>query len=112
MGLTVLLHCSDLEATRDFYTATLGFTCKDTAGGTITVEKEGARLLFTEQDLWRSAPSCTGTLYIAAQDVDTFYDSVRHAVPVAWELQDMPYGSREFGIRDCNGYLIAFQQQV
>ena len=110
MSLTILLHCNDLKATREFYESTLGFTMGETAEGTITAEKEGAKLLFTEQNLWGGAPSCTGTLYITIRDIDTFYDSVRDAAPMAWELQDMPYGSREFGIKDCNGYLIAFQQ--
>jgi len=30
----------------------------------------------------------------------------------AWQLQDMPYGSREFGVRDCNGCHLAFAQQA
>ena len=110
MSLTILLHTSDLKATREFYTSMLGFTVEETAEGTITVEKEGAKLLFTEQNLWGSAPSCTGTLYITVSDVDAFYDSIRAIASVAWELQDMPYGSREFAIKDCNGYCIAFQQ--
>jgi len=45
-------------------------------------------------------------------DVDAYYATVKDAASVAWPLQDMPYGSREFGVVDCNGYHLAFQQQV
>lgn len=111
MTLAVLLRCKDLHETRTFYESMLGFTASAAAERTLTVEKGSAKLLFTEQDLWRGDPACTGTLYISVPDVDDFHARVRGLAPLAWELQDMPYGSREFGIRDCNGYLLAFHQQ-
>ena len=111
MTLAVLLRCNDLHETRAFYESKLGFIATDTAENTVTLEKGGAKLLFTEQDLWHGAPACTGTLYIAVPDVDDFHARVRGLAPLAWGLQDMPYGSREFGIKDCNGYLLAFAQQ-
>ncbi|MCM5682667.1 bleomycin resistance family protein [Schlegelella sp. S2-27] len=111
MTLSVLLRCNDLNETRRFYESTLGFIATATAERTVTLEKGGAKLLFTEQDLWHGDPACTGTLYITIPDVDDFHVRVRGLAPLAWELQDMPYGSREFGIKDCNGYLLAFQQK-
>lgn len=112
MTLTVLLRCNDLDETRQFYASTLGFTATQTAERTLTVVKDTAKLLFTEQDLWGGDPACTGTLYFTVADVDGFYALVRDLAPLAWELQDMPYGAREFGIRDCNGYFLAFQQKA
>ena len=52
MPLTLLLHCTDLAQTGSFYDTALGFRVVASAGNTITVEKDGARLLFTGQPLW------------------------------------------------------------
>jgi len=112
MSLTAVLRCHNLHDTREFYESRLGFTAAHTAEGTLTVDKEGAKLIFTEQNLWNSHPVFTGTLYFTVKDVDSYYASIQEVVSLAWELQGMPYGTREFGIKDCNGYLLAFQQKM
>ncbi|NUT77793.1 bleomycin resistance family protein [Pseudomonas sp. C1C7] len=110
MALTLLLRCSDLDGTRRYYRDTLGFTVFDSAQSTLTVVLEDCRITFTQQDLWGTAMACSGTIYCAISEVDRYYDSVKDKVEIAWPLQDMPYGSREFGVRDCNGYYLAFAQ--
>jgi predicted enzyme related to lactoylglutathione lyase len=111
VSLTLLLRCSNLEETRTFYQSVLDFNVTD-AAGTITVEKHGGKLIFTTQDLWENQPAFSGTIYFTVPDADGFFCSVKDKVNVAWPIQDMPYGSREFGIKDCNGYYLAFQQQL
>jgi predicted enzyme related to lactoylglutathione lyase len=110
MALSLLLRCDDVGQTRSFYRDMLGFQVTDTADGTLTVERFGGRLIFTKADLWRSAPCCSGTIYFAVDDVDALCASLGRMASLAWALQDMPYGGREFGITDCNGYCIAFRQ--
>lgn len=112
MALTPLLRCIDLAQTRTFYASVLGFAVADTSQGTLTVEHHGSRIVFTADDLWESGPTLSGTLYITVPDVDGCHAAIGAKVPLAWPLQDMPYGSREFGVADCNGYLLAFQQQA
>ena len=112
MSLSILLRCLDVEQTRTFYESVLGFSVAATAGNTITVTKAGANLVFTKEDLWNSSPSFSGTIYITVADVDQYFSSIACNATVAWPLQSMPYGSREFAITDCNGYLIAFQQDA
>jgi len=29
-----------------------------------------------------------------------------------WPIEDMSYGTREFGIEDCNGYILAFARRT
>lgn len=111
MSLTLLLRCNSIDETRAFYRSVLGFGVADTAEGTLTVERAGAKVIFTRQDLWNSLPTCSGTLYFTVPDADSYFASVRDRVSVAWPIQDMPYGTREFGIIDCNGYTLAFRQQ-
>lgn len=112
MSLTLLLLAHDLAETRQFYKTALGFGVRDTPGGTLTVEKYGGVLIFTSGDLWRSPPGFSGTIYFRVPDADGVFASVKDKVTVVWPIQDMSYGSREFGIKDCNGYHLGFQQQA
>lgn len=112
MSLTLLLHGNDLQATRKFYESILGFDAHDSAEGTLTVQKQGSKLIFTSADLWQIPAGLSGTIYFTIPDADNYLSSIRGNANVAWPIQDMPHGSREFGIKDCNGYLLAFQQQV
>ena len=111
MTVTLLLRCNNIEETRAFYTS-LGFAVSDSAEATLTAEKYGGKLIFTAQDLWTSGPVCSGTIYFTVPDVDACFVSIKDKAVLAWPLQDMPYGSREFGVTDCHGYTLAFQQQV
>ncbi|MFK0088671.1 VOC family protein [Pseudomonas sp. NPDC090755] len=110
MPLSVLLHCNNLNSTRACYQA-LGFTVTDTPESTLTVALEDCRLVFTEQHLWPTPVSLSGTLYLAISDVDHYFERVKDQADIAWPVQLMPYGSREFAVRDCNGYLLAFTQR-
>ncbi|SFM55250.1 VOC family protein [Variovorax sp. OV329] len=110
MALTLLLRCRELEETREFFHTVLGFNTVESAESTLTVEKEGGKLIFTTQDLWSAAPGLSGTIYFSVPDVEGFWNEVKDKTPIAWPIQDMPYGAREFGLRDVNGYLLAFRQ--
>jgi catechol 2,3-dioxygenase-like lactoylglutathione lyase family enzyme len=112
MSLTLLLRCRDLEETREFYHTVLGFHTVESAESTLTVEKEGGKLIFTTQDLWSAEPGLSGTIYFPLADVEGFWNAVKDRTPIAWPIQDMPYSAREFGLRDCNGYFLAFRQAV
>lgn len=112
MSLSLLLRCNDLARTRAFYEQLPGFTVHASAENTLTVQAHGATLVFTAQDLWKRPLALSGTVYITVADVDACYAGMKDEAAIAWPLQDMPHGSREFALTDCNGYLLAFQQQV
>jgi hypothetical protein len=52
------------------------------------------------------------TLYFQMSGVRAFFEMVRHRAPVVWPLETMDYGQLEFGIRDVNGYVLAFAERV
>lgn len=108
-ALTLLLRCESIQKTRDFYRSALGFSVTDSAEGTLTAERFKATLIFTSADLWGYAPQCSGTFYFTVPDLDRYYAEVIETLKPSWPLQIMPYGSREFGISDCNGYTLAFR---
>jgi uncharacterized glyoxalase superfamily protein PhnB len=103
---------SRLEETRQFYQSTLGFNVRDTREGTLTVERYGGALIFTSGDLWKTPLGFSGTIYFTVRDADGYFASIKDKVAVAWPIQDMSYGSREFGVRDCNDYHFAFRQEA
>jgi uncharacterized glyoxalase superfamily protein PhnB len=59
----------------------------------------------------RKGPKFTGQLYISldtADEVDALWAKVKDHAEVLYAVDDFDYGSREFGIRDDNGYHLAF----
>lgn len=47
-------------------------------------------------------------LYIDVDDVDTLYDGLKHRVAVVVDPHATFYGTREFYVQDCNGYILGF----
>ena len=112
MPINVLLKCHHLETTKSFYRDILDFEVCDWEDGTSTVRKDDCTIIFTSEDHWPGHPKCTGTIYLFINDVDTYYESIKDKAIVLWPLQDMPYGTREFGIKDYDEYHIAFAQKT
>jgi uncharacterized glyoxalase superfamily protein PhnB len=67
-------------------------------------------LMVSTGDHLGDRPSFSGTLYIDMDGVERFYEQVEGHVTIVWPLQVMPYGQKEFGVRDCNGYVLAFSE--
>ena len=112
MAINLLLKCHDTETTKSFYEDILGFNVSDTPGDTCTVEKEGGVITITKEDLWGGYPKCTGTIYCLIDDVDKYYESIKDKAIVLWPLQNMPYDTREFGVKDYDEYHLAFAQRI
>lgn len=55
-------------------------------------------------------PVCSGTLYFYPDGVDALADELRGKVEFAWGPEVMEYGMKEFGVRDPNGYYLAFTE--
>jgi uncharacterized glyoxalase superfamily protein PhnB len=56
-------------------------------------------------------PRFTGTIYFDVEDVEGLWDTVGPTADVVWPIADMDYGTREFGIRDPDGYVLAFAER-
>ena len=111
MSITLLLRCQDMEKTANFYRSILGFRVTELAG-MLTVEKQGGKIVFTDRDLWNVPVTCSGTVYFTVPDIEAYYSQLEDKNIVVWPIQDMPHGIIEFGILDCNGYYLAFQQKT
>ena len=52
------------------------------------------------------------TLYIDVEDIKGLYGQVQNRVTILHEMTTTSYGTREFTIQDCNGYVLTFAQAV
>ena len=111
----------DAEASLRFYTETLGFTVQNQMSdddGTPTwcaLKWGNARVMFYSAASLDQPPgpsAMTGVLYFNPADVRALWAHLKDRAEVAWPLEEMPYGMLEFAIRDCNGYILSFGQQV
>ena len=113
--LVPVLKVANLERAVDFYTGVLGFTviwrAANDGGGEICMLHAGSTdvLLSTGSHLG-DRPTFTGTLYFHMNNVREFFDRIRNKAEVVWPLETMDYGQTEFGIRDCDGYTLAFAE--
>ncbi len=55
-------------------------------------------------------PVCSGTFYLYPNDVGAIAEELRGMVEFAWGPEVMDYGMNEFGVRDPNGYYLAFTE--
>ncbi len=106
----------DLRETLEFY-ALLGCESRaanfDPVSSTwAEVSRDGITLqLYTEPPHGTpDSPVMSGTLYIYPENVLALAEEWRGKVPFAWAPEVMDYGMREFGLRDPNGYYLAFTE--
>lgn len=110
--MNLLLKCADLEETKAFYAEILEFEVSASAERTCTVQKAGGTIIFTDEQLWEGHPHCTGTIYFFLPNVDEYYDAIKDKAILRWPLENQSYGTREFGVKDCNGYTLAFARRI
>ena len=115
-GIMPALRVADMQKAVEWYTDRLGFELcwrkPGDGGGENSMLRAGAvtMMLSTGQHLGEK-PALTGTLYFNVADVGNLYDSVKDKVDLVWPLETMEYGTVEFGVRDCDGYVLAFAEQ-
>jgi catechol 2,3-dioxygenase-like lactoylglutathione lyase family enzyme len=111
------LKVSSLQRAIDFYTQVLGFSLRwhepnDGGGENAMLEAGAANLLLSTGSHLGDTPHFTGTLYFDMTGVEEFFHRVKNKVEVVWPLEVMDYGQREFGIRDPDGYTLAFAEAL
>ena len=113
------LLVSDMRRSLDFYLETLRFT----QTGYYPIESEPIRtevrrdgvaiILYTEAVHVRDeTPTFTGALYLLPEDIDPLAEELRGKVPFAWGPAETEFGTREFAIRDPDGYTLVFAERV
>ena len=112
-----VLKVADFERSIRFYQEVLGFAvdwrARDDTGETALLALgRTAIMLSTGQHLGEDKPGFTGALYFDMTGVRQFWELVHDKAPVVWPLEEIEYGTLEFGVRDPDGYTIAFSEQL
>jgi catechol 2,3-dioxygenase-like lactoylglutathione lyase family enzyme len=112
-----VLKVSDMQKSVDFYTGKLGFrvawrAANDGGGENCMLQAGDTNLLFSTGSHLGDKPQFTGTLYFHMTGVQEFFERIKHPVEIVWPLETMDYGQKEFGIRDGDGYTLAFAEAL
>ena len=113
----------DVNATMDYYTASLGFSVIDTnpTEGELEwgyVKRGEVGLMFQEvSSIKNEYPGLSAlpvggalTLYIRIQDIEAFYESLEGKVKIIKTLNTTFYGAKEFALEDINGFILTFSE--
>jgi catechol 2,3-dioxygenase-like lactoylglutathione lyase family enzyme len=111
------LLVSDMRRALDFYRGVLGFTQTgyypiESNPIRTEVRRDGvAIILYTEAFLRDDdRPKFSGALYIFPESVEQLAAELRGKVSFAWGPDETDFGTREFAIRDPDGYTIIFAE--
>lgn len=123
--LTPNLIVEEMDTTIGFYRDVLGFevlmTAPEKAPFDWAMMKKGnVSIMFqTRQSLGDEMPALkemrvggSFTLYIDVDNLEGLYEAVKKKATVEKTLYDTFYGTREFVIRDCNGYVMVFAEDT
>jgi uncharacterized glyoxalase superfamily protein PhnB len=111
--LAPILTTDDMDRSVRFYVDVLGFTCGMQTPGYSSLSRDDVRIMLAAPNAhleWKGA-HFTGQLYIdleTAEQVDALWAKVKDRAEVIYAVDDFDYGAHEFGIRDDNGYSLAF----
>jgi uncharacterized glyoxalase superfamily protein PhnB len=115
LTIVPVLKVADLPRSLEFYTNVLGFTVawqaeNDGGGENAMLQAGQTSVLLSTGSHLGDKPQFTGTLYFNMSGVRQFFEEIKGQVEVVWPLETMDYGQQEFGIRDRDGYVLAFAE--
>jgi len=114
-SLTPMLETQDLQATVDFYTKTLGFTCENfvESWGWASLKKDSVMVMFALPNHHRDNPNLmSGSLYFRPDNVDAVWEQLKDKAKICYPIENFEYGMREFAIYDNNGYILQFGEPI
>jgi hypothetical protein len=67
---------------------------------------------YLKPELYSKRAGGVWNVYIRTEGVKEFYESVREHVMILQPLRLQPYGAWEFELKDPNGYVLVFSEQI
>jgi catechol 2,3-dioxygenase-like lactoylglutathione lyase family enzyme len=110
-ALAPMLQAADLDATVAWYTSVLGFQTAAREEGWVRLERDEVALMFITDEEF-GAPQATGVQYIYVDDAMALWNDIKARVPAERSPEQTDYGMLEFTIKDPNGYLLSFAQEI
>ncbi len=102
------LKVSDLSISVNWYIQMLGFEVAWETPETCMMESGDLALLLSTGKHLGEKPTLSGVLFFEMDGVRDLYERIGDVVEIAWPLKT----TLEFGIRDPDGYTLAFSQEA
>jgi predicted enzyme related to lactoylglutathione lyase len=122
VGSAPILLVEDVVASADYYRDKVGFSYERFWGEPprfCILWRDNYHLMLSQVDDSKSITphykivENMWNVYFWVSDADALYDELKsRGAKIDYELCDQPYGCREFGIQDLDGYDIAFGQDM
>ena len=122
IGSAPILLVKDVVASANYYRDKVGFNYERIWGEPpcfCILYRDGIHLMLSEVDDEKyivphyKAVKNMWNVYFWVNNADELYDELRSmGAIIDYDLCDQPYGCREFGIQDLDGYDIAFGQDI
>jgi hypothetical protein len=84
----------------------------DTDFARVQLNKADLMLALPNHHLAFEKPFFKGFFYINTNQVDAWWSMLKDICQVAYPIETFEYSMGEFGIYDCNGYLLQFGQSM
>ena len=123
--LTPNLMVEDVNETVQFYQEVLDFELVMTVPENgqfdwAMMKRRDVALMFQARaSLTKEIPALEGikiggslTFYIDMEGLNEFYARIKSKVRIVQDLHSTFYGTQEFSIQDCNGFILAFAERV
>ena len=111
-----MMWVPNIQATVSFYTDTLGFTfdnfSEEWKWASISRDAVAIMLAVPNEHIPYSGPAFTGSFYIRVDDVNTLWNELKDKTTIVYGIDNFDYGMREFAIRDNNGFMLQFGQEI
>ncbi len=121
IGTLPVLPVNDVAQTLEFYRDMLGFNelfRQSGDNGVVVngqVQLEGCNLMFNlnPSDGDKEGGGVYFWVRIEGMDIDSYYEDLTGKnVQVVEKIKDQFWGDRSFTVRDCNGYILAFNKSI
>ncbi len=119
------LIAADVNRSVDFYTRELGFTLVASVPDTGTynwamVQRDTVTMMFQTLDsIHEDMPSLKitgkgsiGTFFIKMKGIDDLFASLKGKVEIPLDMRTTFYGMKEFAVKDPDGYLLVFAEDM
>lgn len=108
-----ILPTPDIEQTLHFYVHILGFENDwNWENNTMIRVKRGSITLIFEKNENPTTKIKGMDFMLFLSGIDNFYNEVRDKVKLTDDLEDKPWGLREFAIQDNNGIFLRFAESI
>ena len=115
-NLRPVLWVEDVKATMEYYTHILGFSL----GAHLDnwqwgfVYRDGVEFMFAkpQDEFPYTGMYFSGSFYLNTDDVDAWWQFLKDRAEIYYAIDNFDYNMREFAIKDCNGFIIQFGQEL